>query len=452
MAAKPNVIFIIADDHRYSAIGATGERAVRTPVLDALAQAGTIMAQTHINGGVDGAVCVPCRACVNTGTHIFQATESQRIGDHAKTKVIRSGAATMPSWFRSHGYHTHAIGKWHNDTASFSAGFCGGDAIFFGGMSDHRQVPVFDYHADGRYPSEARRIETTFSTELFTDAAVGFIEQYDKADPFFLYLAYTSPHDPRTAPEPYAGMYDPEQIPLPPSYREEHPFDNGELDIRDEKLAAYPRRKEEVRRHIADYYAMISHMDHHIGKVMQALTASGKADNTLIVYTADHGLAVGQHGLFGKQNMYDHSIRVPWLISGPGVPAEQSIDALVYQFDIFPTLCDLTGIGAPPNIEGKSMNALIRGETNEGRETVYSLYKDIQRTVKDDRWKMIRYRRSANTGQGSDFVQLFDLANDPWELDNLASNPQYRPQLEKLKLDLADWMARVNDPYAELFL
>ncbi|GGD83539.1 sulfatase-like hydrolase/transferase [Paenibacillus nasutitermitis] len=452
MAVRPNVIFIIADDHRYNAIGAAGDRTVQTPVLDALAQAGTMMARTHINGGVDGAVCVPSRACVNTGTHIFQATESQQIGDHARTNVIRPGAATMPSWFRSHGYHTHAIGKWHNDTASFNAGFCSGNSLFFGGMSEHCQVPVFDYNADGLYPPESRRIETKFSTELFTDSAIEFIEQYANEDPFFLYLAYTSPHDPRTAPEPYASMYDPEQIQLPPSYMDEHPFDNGELDIRDEKLAAYPRKQEEVRRHIADYYAMISHMDHHIGSVLQALNASGQADNTLIVYTADHGLAVGQHGLLGKQNMYDHSIRVPWLIKGPGVPAGRHIDALVYQFDIFPTLCDLAGIGAPDDIEGKSMNALIKRKMDSGRETVYSLYKDIQRMVKNGRWKMILYRHSAETGKGTDFVQLFDLMNDPWELHNLASDPIYRPQLIGLKQDLTDWMEHAGDPYADLFL
>ncbi|QNK57171.1 sulfatase-like hydrolase/transferase [Paenibacillus sp. PAMC21692] len=452
MASRPNIIFIIADDHRYNAIGAAGDKTVRTPVLDAIAEAGTMMASTHMIGGVDGAVCVPCRACVNTGTHIFQATESQKIGDHSRTNVIRNRAAAMPAWFRAHGYHTHAIGKWHNDTASFTAGFCGGDALFFGGMSEHRQVPVFDYNADGYYPPSALRLETKFSTELFTDSAIDFIEQYESDAPFYLYLAYTSPHDPRTAPEPYASMYDPEKIPLPPSYMEEHPFDNGELDIRDENLAAYPRKQEEVRRHIADYYAMISHMDHQIGKVLQALDARGKADNTIIVYTADHGLAVGQHGLLGKQNLYDHSIRVPWLVKGPGVPAGKRIDELVYQFDIFPTLCDLSGIAAPSGIEGKSMNSLISGESNRGRDTVYSLYKDIQRMVKDDRYKMIRYRRSAETGQGCDFVQLFDLANDPWELNNLAGNPRYRPQLEQLERELTGWMKHVNDPYAGLFM
>lgn len=451
MAKRPNVIFIIADDHRHDAIGAAGDRTVRTPVLDALAQAGTMMSSTHINGGVDGAVCVPCRACVHTGNPIFQATESQKIGDHANTHVIRRGAATMPSWFREHGYHTHAIGKWHNDKASFTEGFGGGEALFFGGMSDHGQVPVFDYDATGRYPPEVLRIESKHSTELFTDAAIGFIEQYREEAPFFLYLAYTAPHDPRTAPEPYASMYAADQIELPPNYMDEHPFDNGELDIRDENLAEYPRKQAEVRTHIADYYAMISHLDHHIGKMLQALADSGKAENTLVVYTADHGLAVGQHGLLGKQNVYDHSIRVPWLVKGPGVPPSRRVDALVYHYDIFPTLCGLVGIAPPVGIGGINMEALVRGESDEGRDTVYSFYKDIQRMIKDDRWKMIRYRRSADTGQGSDTLQLFDLVNDPWELSNLAFDPRYRPQIDKLMRDLAAWEARVGDPYGDEF-
>jgi arylsulfatase A-like enzyme len=452
MADKPNILFIISDDHRYNAIGATGNPTVQTPVLDAIARAGTIMASTHINGGVEGAVCVPCRACVNTGTNIFRATESVKIGDHSKTNVIRSGAVTMPSWFRSHGYHTYAVGKWHNDKGSFQTGFCGGDAIFFSGMSDHRQVPVYSYNAAGEYAAEAVKIETTFSTDLFTDSAINFIEQYQSENPFFLYLAYTSPHDPRTAPEPYASMYDPEKIPLPPNYMNEHLFDNGELVIRDEQLAAYPRKQEEVRQHIADYYAMITHMDHAIGKVVQALIDSGKVENTLIVYTADHGLAVGQHALMGKQNLYDHSIRVPWLLKGLGVPAGQTVNELVYQFDIFPTLCELTGIEAPANIEGKSMNGLLQGETGQGRDTIYSIYKDIQRMVKDQRWKLIQYRRSPLTGQGTDYVQLFDLENDPWELVNLAADPWCNEQIERLSKELAASMKQVDDPYMSNFL
>ncbi|MWV42705.1 sulfatase-like hydrolase/transferase [Paenibacillus sp. HJL G12] len=452
MTVQPNVLFIIADDHRYDAIGAAGDRVVKTPILDAIARTGTMMNSTHIIGGVDGAVCVPCRACIHTGTHIFQATESQTIDDHDRTCVIRAGANTMPSWFRSHGYYTHAVGKWHNDRTSFSDGFCSGNALFFGGMSDHREVPVFDYGSNGFSPPNEPRVEKQFSTELFTDAAINFLEQYSEEDPFFLYLAYTSPHDPRTAPEPYASMYNPKDIPLPPSFMEEHPFDNGELDVRDEHLADYPRRQEEIKSHIADYYAMITHMDYHIGRVLQSLADSGKLENTIVVYTADHGLAVGRHGLLGKQNVYDHSIRVPWLIQGPGIPAGRRIDQLAYQFDIFPTLCEMAGVSAPDGIAGQSVADLIRGETKQGRETVYALYKDIQRMVKDERWKMILYRRSELTGQGSDRMQLFDLKNDPWEIRNLASSTELNPQIERLQGELRTWMNRTGDPYADCFL
>ncbi|GIP26543.1 arylsulfatase A family protein [Paenibacillus sp. J23TS9] len=452
MAVKPNVLFIIADDHRYDAIGAAGDRVVQTPILDGMARTGTMMTSTHIVGGVDGAVCVPCRACIHTGTHIFQATESQTIGDYEKTGVIRAGMNTMPSWFRSHGYYTHAVGKWHNDRASFSDGFCSGNALFFGGMSDHHQVPVFNYDANGFNPREQPRIEKQFSTELFTDAAIGFLEQYAEEDPFFLYLAYTSPHDPRTAPEPYANMYDHKHIPLPPSFMEEHPFDNGEMDVRDEHLAAYPRLPDEVRGHIQDYYAMISHMDYHIGRVLQSLANSGRLENTIVIYTSDHGLSVGRHGLLGKQNLYDHSIRVPWLIQGPGIPAGRRIDQLNYQFDIFPTLCAMAGLNAPDGIAGQSMADLIRGEVDRGRETVYALYRDIQRMVKDERWKMIKYRRSELTGQGSDCKQLFDLKNDPWELRDLASLPEFTQQVERLEGELRNWMNRSGDLYAECFL
>lgn len=448
---KPNILFMIADDHRHDAIRAAGDSVVQTPVLDVLAERGVMLGGTHSNGGVVGAVCIPSRACVNTGTHVFQATASQHIDDYPGAQTLNPELLTLPLAFRRSGYQTHAIGKWHNDKTSFTRGFAGGDCLFFGGMSEHTRVPVFDYDPTGAYPPEAQRTETQFSTELFTDAAVNFIRGYNREEPFFLYLAYTSPHDPRSAPEAFAHLYDPKQVPLPPNYLDVHPFDNGEMAIRDEVLAARPRGTKEIRRHIADYYAMITHMDQEIGRVLKALEASGRLEHTIIVYTADHGLAVGQHGLMGKQNMYDHSIRVPWIMRGPGLPEGRRIEALTYQYDIFPTLCELADLPAPVQVGGRSMLPLIRGERREGRETVYSLYKDIQRMVKNDRWKLIVYRRSAITGNGSNLLQLFDLHSDPWEKRNLAFDPKYKVELEHLRQKLAEEMAAAGDPLLEVF-
>ena len=143
------------------------------------------------------------------------------------------------------------------------------------------------------------------------------------------------------------------------------------MRLRDEVLAGFPRTEGEIRQHIADYYGMISHMDAHIGQVLKALEASGKANNTIVVYTADHGLAVGQHGLLGKQNMYEHSVSVPLVVRGPGVPAAAKIEQLSLTYDIYPTLCELAEIEVPETVESRSLLPLLRGEKEPLHETIY---------------------------------------------------------------------------------
>jgi arylsulfatase A-like enzyme len=274
---------------------------------------------------------------------------------------------------------------------------------------------------------------------------VQFLENYEKPNPFFLYLSFTSPHDPRTPPDEYATMYPPEDIPVPENFLPEHPFDNGEMRIRDEVLAPFPRTPEIVQQHIADYYGMISHMDAEMGRVLQTLEAIGQLDNTIIIYTADHGLAVGQHGLFGKQNLYSHSIRVPSIFVGPGVPEGQSVDTLTYLYDVFPTVCDLTKVDCPDTVEGCSLVPLMEGCVDKVRDTVFAAYKDIHRTVSDGRWKLIRYYVSKETGKGTDCIQLFDLEQDPWETTNLAELPEHSERIQTLATELKRWQTETDD-------
>ena len=139
------------------------------------------------------------------------------------------------------------------------------------------------------------------------------------------------------------------------------------MRIRDEVLAPFPRTPEIVQQHIADYYGMITHMDAEMGRVLQTLAANGHLENTIIIYTADHGLAVGQHGLLGKQNLYDHSIRVPSIFAGPGVPEGVTVDALTYLYDVFPTVCDLTDVACPDTAEGCSLVPLMNGNVESVR-------------------------------------------------------------------------------------
>lgn len=448
MSQRPNVLFIVSDDHRMDAIRSFGDDVVETPVLDQLVASGASFRQTHISGGFVGAVCVPSRACIMTGTDAFRATISQAVDDTAGSMTINPSLATLPATLRGAGYQTYSIGKWHNDTKSFAEGFEAGARLFFGGMSDHERVPLHDYDPSGEYSPEDRSISEGFSTELFADAAVDFLENYREADAFFLYIAFTAPHDPRTPPREYADLYDPASIPLPPNFTPTHPFDNGELVVRDELLAANPRDPDEVKNHIADYYGMISHLDAQIGRVLRALEHSGRADDTIVVYTADHGLAVGQHGLLGKQNLYEHSIRVPLIMRGPRLPVGKQVTGLGSNADIFPTLCELVDIPVPHSVDGRSLLPALDDEQSGVRDRVYAAYKDVQRMASDGQWKLIRYYRSAERQVGTDTFQLFDLVNDPLETRDLSAEPSSRRQGDRLFAELDAWQRLVGDPLA----
>ena len=435
MSSRPNVLFMIADDHRWDAIRGMGDPTVQTPTMDSLMARGTTFRQTHIMGSLVGAVCVPSRAAVLTSANLFRSGGNQ----------INRDLAVWPQVMREAGYHTFFSGKWHNDRQTFTDSFDEGAKIFFGGMSDQYKVPVFDFDPTGKYPDDARYIGEKFSTELFTDAAVQFIENYSETDPFFLYLSFTSPHDPRTAPGEYATMYSPADIPVPENFLPEHPFDNGEMRIRDEVLAPFPRTPEIVQQHIADYYGMITHMDAEMGRVLSTLEATGHLDNTIVIYTADHGLAVGQHGLLGKQNLYNHSIHVPSIFAGPGIPEGETVEALTYLYDVFPTVCDLTDVACPDTTEGCNLVPLMDGHVERVRATVFAAYRDIQRTITDGRWKLIRYYVSQETGAGTDCIQLFDLEQDPWEITNLADLPEHADRIRSLAADMQMWQIHTDD-------
>jgi arylsulfatase A-like enzyme len=345
---------------------------------------------------------------------------------------------------RAGGYRTFATGKWHNGKRSFARGFTDGGAIFFGGMSDHLQVPIFDFDPSGEYPAKKRKVGVKFSSELFADAAIEFLNARaaDKSDgrPFFMYVAFTAPHDPRMAPREYAEMFDAAKLPLDKNFMPRHPFDNGELQIRDERLAPWPRTPQIVRRHLADYYATIAHMDHHIGRIFDALQKSGQAQNTIVVFSSDQGLSVGRHGLFGKQNLYEHAMRPPLVVAGPGIGKGQS-EALVYLYDLFPTVCDFAGLKTPEGVEGKSLAPIIRGETPKVRDYVIGAYRNFQRMVREPRWKLIAY-----DVRGVKTRQLFDLENDPWEMYNLADSPGCQAHVARLEKLLGRVLREANDP------
>ena len=309
-------------------------------------------------------------------------------------------------------------------------------------MSNQYNLPLHKYEKDGIYVGKKPVTHKgKQSAEVYAEAATAFLEQQKDADkPFFAYVSFQTPHDPRTSPEEYHDMYDLERIELPPSYKPEHPFDNGMLKIRDENLAGFPRKKAEVKKHIADFYATITHTDAQIGRILEALEATGKAGNTIIVFTADNGLAVGKHGLMGKQNVYDHSVHVPFIICGPDIPENETRDQLMYIYDIYPTLCDLAGLPTPDEVEYQSLSPIIKDKKAEAREHLYFAFMNWQRGIRDEQFKLIEY-----CVNGERHTQLFDLKKDPHEISNLAGDKQHAETLSSLRELLKKERVRLND-------
>ena len=458
MNSRPNILVLIADDHRYELIGANGNRQVRTPNLDALSATGVVFDGAHCQGSMHPAVCVPSRASLMTGRNIFASSQDPTGADYeASAFAIPDGLQTFPQRLRALGYRTHAVGKWHNDCATFARSFASSDRVMFGGMSDHERVPLHRFDSNGQYPPHAVYFERGFSTDLFRASAEAFLRSPDAEEPFLLYVAFTAPHDPRTPPPEYRFPSD--EVELPKNAAPVHPFDNGEMLVRDELLEAFPREPDAVRGHIADYYGMIAHLDAAIGSILATLDEVGKTNDTIVIYTADHGLALGQHGLMGKQNLYEHSLRIPLIVSGPGIPAGRRVPHLVWHADTMATILEMAGHPGDSACEGGSLVRLARGEAGSIRSTFAAAYRYAQRMVCNERHKLIRYfdgneqRQSRETSvgeptRGSRTEQLFDLLNDPMETRNLAFLPDMRDVRALLLSELEAWQARVGDPLA----
>lgn len=454
---KPNILFLFTDDQRFDTIHALNNPQIATPTMDYLVSRGTSFTHAHIMGGSCPAVCMPSRAMLHTGRTLFHLEGSG--------EGIPEDHTLLGEWLTEHGYQTFGTGKWHNGPASYARSFSAGGNIFFGGMDDHWNVPACDFRPDGKYPAPRphpwnpgtgtiEMVDKSYdrvrrgkhSTELFADTAIDYLNQVDTSKPFLLYVSFMAPHDPRTMPQRFLNMYDPERILLPANFMEAHPFDNGEMDVRDENLAARPRAPKEIRRHIAEYYAMISHLDYEIGRVLDALKATGEFEHTIILLAGDNGLAIGRHGLMGKQNLYEHSTRVPLVMAGPEIHRGERRDALCYLLDIFPTLCDLAGLPVPESVEGRSLLPVLDNSAARVRDHLPLAYGRVQRGVRDERYKLIEY-----VVDGKRHTQLFDLEHDPYELSSIAGSKETAEVERRLRGQLREWRDELGDPADELW-
>ena len=424
---RPNFLFLLADDQRADTISAHGNRTIETPHLDRLVFQGFSFRSNYCLGSNSGAVCMPSRAMIHSGLA------------YHRIRNDLEGVQTLPQILREQGYVTFGTGKWHNGQPSFVRSFAQAKKVFFGGMADHTRVPIADLGSDGTLHN--KRSGEKFSSELFADAAAGFLKSHAKDKPFYAYVAFSAPHDPRQPPKSFRDHYYEDRPPLPGNFQPQHPFDNGWLVVRDEKLAAWPRTPEVISDQLAEYYGLITHLDGQIGRILEALEASGEADNTYIVYAADHGLALGSHGLLGKQNLYEHSMRAPLIIAGPGIPRGGSTESFTYLFDIFPTILNLAGGPVPSPIDGRDLAPIWRGESDSVREALFLSFTDTMRAVRRGDWKLIVYPQVNHR-------QLFNLEQDPHEILNLADDPAQAKRIGGLTVLLEEWQEHLGDQQA----
>ncbi len=426
-ATRPNILFLFADDQRSDTVAASGNSYIDTPYIDRLTALGFSFRSNYCMGGNTDAVCVSSRAMLQTGLAYLRVP-----GDLA-------GFQTLPEILKEQGYTTFVTGKWHNGRESLVRSFSQGAKVFLGGMAEHTRVLIQDLSSEGELYNT--RTGESFSSKLFANAAIDFLEGYRGQNPFYAYVSFTAPHDPRQPPPVYRERYYERQLPLPDNFLPQHPFDNGFLATRDENLAAWPRTEEVVRDQLAEYYGMVSHLDGQVGRILQALDRSGHRENTYIIYAADHGLAMGSHGLLGKQNLYEHSMQAPLIVAGPGVPKGQSSQSLTYLLDLFPTVLGLAGLDAPSPLDGKDLAPIWRNEVESVRQSLFLGFADTMRAVRDERWKLILYPKINHR-------QLFDLAEDPGEISNLAENPGQGSRVAEMTILLRWWQQQLGDQQA----
>lgn len=390
-AVRPNVFFILADDLRPDGLHALGNPVVKTPNLDKLIEQGFVFPCAYTQGSNVGAVCLPSRTMIQTGQSYLHA---------------RRAAPTWAQTVKAAGYASIRSGKFGNNPNAMDADF--------------------DLHLDGK------------NAQGNADNLIAFIRERAGKQPLFLYMASPEPHDPQFAPPEFYAMYRPADMRLPPNFLPFHPFDNGEMTVRDEKTLPWPRTRESVAGKLARYCASTSYLDAQVGRVLEALKQTQQLDNTLFVIAGDNGLSLGEHGLLGKQNVYEFGgMHVPLVFSGRGIARGRS-NAMAYLFDVYPTVCELTGVAVPPGLDGKSLAPVLAGKADKVREYAFTAYGTVQRAIRDERWKLIRYPQINKT-------QLFDLQADPREMTDLAAKPEHAAKVQELTAALEKAQRQYGD-------
>ena len=454
-AKRPNFLFVLVDDQAPFDLKAYDPNSIlETPNISKLAGEGMVFESARHMGSWSGAVCTPSRHMIMSGRTLWHLPSygKQFQNPDAPDSLEKQ---TIGAVFNRAGYKTMRTCKEGNSYPAANAQFAVvRDATKRGGTEESGSAwhakQVLDYLNDR--------------------------EQQQEKAPFFVYFGFSHPHDPRNGTPELLAKYrsvnhtdtsslpptNPAQPALQDNYLPAHPFFHGHPELRDEERVSgvWKNRDEQtVRNELGREYACSENIDIQLGKVLKKLEDMGELDNTYIIYTSDHGIAIGRHGLMGKQNLYEHTWRVPFIIKGPGIAAGQRVEGNIYLLDLLPTLCDLAGIKIPKTVEGVSFKPVLDGEQETVRDVMYGVYsggtKPGMRCVKDGDWKLIKYDLMDGAIRKT---QLFNLAENPNEYlpehgksgdmeTNLADNPKYADKLAAMEALLLAQMEQHNDPY-----
>ena len=452
-ADRPNILFIIVDDQSPFDLKVYDPKSqLDSPNIDRLAAEGMVFDGAYHMGSFSGAVCTPSRHMVMSGRTVWHLPIAPNGKELCPPDIVEN---TMAAVFNRAGYDTMRTCKKGNSYAGANAQFTVvHDATKRGGDDESGST----WHGD---------------------QVMNYLNEREAAkdeDPFLIYFGFSHPHDTRDGRPELLAKYGAvnhtdkntppslhsQQPPLPPNHLLKHPFENSHSNVRDEVAVSgvWDKRDEAtIRNELGREMACDENIDIQIGRVLDRLEAMGELDNTYIVYTADHGIAIGRHGLQGKQNLYEHTWRVPFIVKGPGIKPGSRAEGNIYLLDAIGTLCDLAGVAVPTTFEGISFKPVLEGEKETVRGVLYGVYsggsKPGMRCVKKDDWKLIKY--DAMDGAVHE-TQLFNLADNPNEflpehgkegamLTDLAENPDYADKLAEMEALLLDEMRLHDDPY-----
>jgi arylsulfatase A-like enzyme len=459
----PNILFIVVDDQSPFDLKIYNPRsALETPHLDRLAREGMVIDGAYHMGAFVGAVCTPSRHMIMCGRSVWHLPISPNAKETCPPLLEQN---TLPAVFNRAGYDTMRTCKVGNSYEGANRQFTiRHDATKRGGTVESGSA----WHGD-------RVMDYLIQREAEKDT-----------DPFLIHFGFSHPHDERDGTPDLLAKYgavnhtdtdtppptNPRAPRLPTNYLPAHPFHHGHPGLRDEVAVSgvWERRDERtIRNELGRQFACSENIDTQIGRVLAKLEEIGQLDSTYVVYTSDHGMAIGRHGLQGKQNLYQHTWRVPFVIRGPGIRAGSRVEGNIYLLDILATFCDLAGIPPPETNEGKSFKSVLFGDQSTVRDVLYGVYnggtKPGMRAVKRGDWKLIKYDVLKGTVQEN---QLFNLKENPEEFlaehhdpqvialtgvtptklqVNLAGDPQYANKLAEMEGLLLSEMRRLNDPW-----